>query len=492
MDLSGYSEERKRKLGANFLPEPRELRSSNNSDGGDSISSSIGRGARGAFDAVSGAAKKFSAATQNNNPHVDIYAPGSPTAIAQQRQGDMAGKAGAAVAGSVADAAALIPRAALRVSDNISRGFTGQAPNNEPFTTTPVTEKLLDVASRPMFTREQDVSSTPQAIKGFPTTRPERMNDSTTAISRVGGNVPLPAGYTGAGLTPNLSANDMQLKRNMGEIDRLLAAGETTKYTPEQIQTLREQAGFLRGGTDRRAVGPDGLPIRSGNSNYSFQGSPEAAERFNSAVAPGEYSTQAQTSRGMQREQFLTRQGIEKVDPETGLKPSQLLGMSPEKRFGLKQAVEDMKIKRDIAEGIGAERLAQAEERQANAGLRNRAIAKQDEIDGLMNEYEKATPDRKSQIDRRLTRLGAIQPKEPKEQKVYFRKQSDLKSGIETEEPFVLDENGQGRAIKVNGGGDTMDFGNGDDQATVSYLQNLKASNPKEYERIKKEFMSMK
>ena len=47
------------------------------------------------------------------------------------------------VAGNVADAAYLIPRAFGRVSDNIWRGATGQEPNQEPFVMNPITRGLM-------------------------------------------------------------------------------------------------------------------------------------------------------------------------------------------------------------------------------------------------------------------------------------------------------------------------------------------------------------
>jgi len=46
-------------------------------------------------------------------------------------------------AGTAADAVNLIPRAAMRVSDNIYRGFTGQPANTEPFVMDPATQSLF-------------------------------------------------------------------------------------------------------------------------------------------------------------------------------------------------------------------------------------------------------------------------------------------------------------------------------------------------------------
>ena len=72
------------------------------------------------------------------NPPVNIYAPGSPTELAQRRQGTP----GAGILGTVADTAALIPRSFMRVGDNVYRGAAGLPANNSPFVLNPSTRAL--------------------------------------------------------------------------------------------------------------------------------------------------------------------------------------------------------------------------------------------------------------------------------------------------------------------------------------------------------------
>jgi hypothetical protein len=88
-----------------------------------------------------------------------------------------------------------------------------------------------------------------------------------------------------------LSERDQQLKTNLEKINQMIDSG--VEVSPEQmnrITSLRQQAGFLRGGTDRRPVGPDGLPLQQGSGlrkigNMDVQFSPETSQeeinRFN-------------------------------------------------------------------------------------------------------------------------------------------------------------------------------------------------------------------
>jgi hypothetical protein len=95
----------------------------------------------------------------------------------------------------------------------------------------------------------------------------------------------------GDSLEYTLSGHDGQLKTNLEKINQMIDSG--VKVSPEQmsrITSLRQQAGFLRGGTDRRPVGPDGLPLQQGSGlrkigNMDVQFSPETSQeeinRFN-------------------------------------------------------------------------------------------------------------------------------------------------------------------------------------------------------------------
>jgi hypothetical protein len=88
-----------------------------------------------------------------------------------------------------------------------------------------------------------------------------------------------------------LSERDQQLKTNLEKINQMIDSG--VEVSPEQMNrmtSLRHQAGFLRGGTDRRPVGPDGLPLQQGSGlrkigNMDVQFSPETSQeeinRFN-------------------------------------------------------------------------------------------------------------------------------------------------------------------------------------------------------------------
>lgn len=127
---------------------------------------------------------------------------------------------------------------------------------------------------------------------------------------------PVQVGAPGGTMRVNLSPQDQALKANMQAIDETLAGGVVP--TPEQasqIAGLRQQAGFLRGGTDRAPVGPDGLPASGRGARYSITAAPDVAQQFVSAVAPGEYSPEAMAARGLQRQQFLERNAARPMMP---------------------------------------------------------------------------------------------------------------------------------------------------------------------------------
>lgn len=128
--------------------------------------------------------------------------------------------------------------------------------------------------------------------------------------------VPVQVGVPGGTMRVSLSPQDQALKQNMQAIDQTLAGGVVP--TPEQasqIAGLRQQAGFLRGGTDRVPVGPDGLPASGRGARYSITAAPDVAAAFTGAVAPGEYSPEATAARGLQRQQFLERNAVRPMMP---------------------------------------------------------------------------------------------------------------------------------------------------------------------------------
>lgn len=108
-------------------------------------------------------------------------------------------------------------------------------------------------------------------------------------------------GIDGDTLSVSLSENDQKLKDNLTKINEMLASGR--EVTPDQMQRinqLRQDAGFLRGGTDRRPVGPDGRPItplkninagRVGNLDVQFTDSPDNTEaRKREFLEPSSYA----------------------------------------------------------------------------------------------------------------------------------------------------------------------------------------------------------
>ncbi|HAR37579.1 MAG TPA: hypothetical protein DCS09_02780, partial [Porphyromonadaceae bacterium] len=95
--------------------------------------------------------------------------------------------------------------------------------------------------------------------------------------------VPTQVGSEGGMISVNLTPEDRQLKSNLQQIDQMLASGvRPTAEQAQRIQTIRQQAGFLRGGTDRVPVGPDGLPFTRG---IRGQGGGLTAQ-FDSSVSP--------------------------------------------------------------------------------------------------------------------------------------------------------------------------------------------------------------
>lgn len=108
----------------------------------------------------------------------------------------------------------------------------------------------------------------------------------------------------GNNLSYNLNDNDRQLKTNLERINQIVASG--ANVSPEQmsaINELRQQAGYLRGGTDQRPVGPDGKSItnlrninagRVGNLEVQFTDSPDNTDqRKREFLTPSSY-TQSQ------------------------------------------------------------------------------------------------------------------------------------------------------------------------------------------------------
>lgn len=127
-------------------------------------------------------------------------------------------------------------------------------------------------------------------------------------------------------ITVNLSPADKQIKENMAKIDSL--AKNATPQQMEQITQLRQQAGFLRGGTDRVAVGKDGLPVKNvatTDPNAASQRTSTGLNvQFNSSVSPearsafmSNPSAPAPVAPHMKQHQYQETKPL----PQTGLLP---------------------------------------------------------------------------------------------------------------------------------------------------------------------------
>lgn len=108
----------------------------------------------------------------------------------------------------------------------------------------------------------------------------------------------------------NLSPADRQVRQNMAEIDARIAGGEVpTQAQAAQIAGLRQQAGFLRGGTDRYSgeFPPGHGGVRQSNLDVTFDPSvsPEARAAFmQNPIKPqaqiDRYNANVDTPRGRQ------------------------------------------------------------------------------------------------------------------------------------------------------------------------------------------------
>lgn len=188
---------------------------------------------------------------------------------------------------------------------------------------------------------------------------------------------PVQLGAPGGAMTVNLSPQDQAIKQNMQAIDDTIAGGVVP--TPErasQIAVLRRQAGFLRGGTDRVPVGPDGLPISGRGARYSITAAPDVAATFTDAVAPGEYSQEAMAARGLQRQQFLERNAARPMMPAAPqpLPAPQSLGEAFVRRGALREIESARQGAKTEAEITGFRMNA------ANAAEQNRIAAERNLI----------------------------------------------------------------------------------------------------------------
>jgi hypothetical protein len=429
--------------------------------------------------------------------------PEAPTA--PQEQSSLSYRAGKFVRENLAPAvdsavrgaagvATLVPRAIYHVGDDMVRGFSGDAPNIEEFQAMPFDRPLIGrggggvanaaeppqaVALRQSFSSPESRVTVPPPSQ-FETLRPDRALDAETYGDQakiVGGNSPQAMSALqsraeraagGVGITPNLSSRDLQLKDNMGRIDQMLASGvQPTEHQAGAIAQLRRDAGFLRGGTDRYVAGPDGRPVRGGGGgNYSFQGSPEMASRFTNAVAPGEYSPEAVAARGQQSEQFLSRNGYEKVDPNSGLTQSELRRMPVIERAKVADAIaaranDRIKAEADRTQAQGvvdvgkgnlavnqAEQATKAKSTGLDMAAKQMGIDEQRRIQGLQKQYNEAeTTEERAIAERALIAAGALKRDKPE---VFFDQEFDQMGNTTRKTPYIL-ENGNVRSAVPDG-----------------------------------------
>lgn len=194
-------------------------------------------------------------------------------------------------AAGVVDAATVVPRSIYHVGSNIAAGFRGEQGNNN-FNVTPMVDAARGSSAPQVSTTGRDLAlrtmpaatRTPQVSPAAP--QPQANTAPVPITQTVTAGAASPDTPRGS-VTANLSPNDLAIKKSLADIDAAVAGG--MQPTPEQaakIMDLKQQAGFLRGGTDRRPVGPDGLPlqVRSGGSGLTVQfdadTDPAAKQRF--------------------------------------------------------------------------------------------------------------------------------------------------------------------------------------------------------------------
>lgn len=285
-------------------------------------------------------------------------------------------------------------------------------------------------------------SPSPAAITSGPS--------ATPAVPRLGGSAAF-------GATPAAPGRGMDIRPSVNQVAgsgwvRNEATGEQVVMGPGGGVGKFDATGAPVANVTPLKFGGKPLPGTFGGA-YSFEGSPEAARKFNSAVSPGEYSPEAMAAREKQGEQFRARQGYTKLTPI-----EEMVGR-PLDSFGRNQQPEIVKAAlggmaaREAAVGTAQERLAGAKERLANTRLRLSEADKNEMVTSLLAESSSATdPKRIEQIDRQLVALGAKQPREKREPKVYFQKTYDDTGNVTGESPFVYDyETGESKPLRLGG-----------------------------------------
>jgi len=130
---------------------------------------------------------------------------------------------------------------------------------------------------------------------------------------------------------------------------------------------------------------------------------------------------------------------------------------------------------------------SQAAERAVETQSKGMDVEKKKRVDSLYEKLDGAkTPEEKAGIEKSLERLGALKREQPT---VHFAKTYDSSGMVSGEEPYIFDKT-TGEVKKAGGQQQQHDFNN-PSQETLSYLTNLKKTNPKEFDRLMIEHRGM-
>jgi hypothetical protein len=182
------------------------------------------------------------------------------------------------------------------------------------------------------------------SINEVPDSRRERELGKLTSSSSGGVDT---YNINGNTLSYKLNDSDQQLKSNLEKLDKIMESGidpATGKaVTPAQVEAynqLRMDAGYMRGGTDRKPVGTDGRALRNlkeTDSGLNIQFNPSVSQHTRQEVMQpsGLNDPKAIAARTEAHQQWLGRNGYEPVDPITGMTPSAEQKLAPATRIKL-------------------------------------------------------------------------------------------------------------------------------------------------------------
>lgn len=430
--------------------------------------------------------------------------------------------AGKAVAGTVADVATVVPRSIAHVGGNIVAGYKGE-PGNNDFNLNPITDKLL--ADQQTATPTPSTAAPPIQIPKPPDTgviqsaapAPASGPSAATASALEGSQPPaapaaeLPVtssllrqvGTEGGNIGIHYTPEDIKLKGNLEQINKMIASGvQPTAEQAQRIQTLRQAAGYLRGGTDRVPVGPDGRPLKSG-------GSGGLSVQFDSSVSPGARAAfladpvrptaqidrynNAQSLRmvqGMTQGQVASR-NADKIINGSGPEPKPMgwksrlatnlkaMELESEERRANSQTKE-LGRRNDISGKLAD---AQIDHYETESAINKGKLEQADQLKKLQSEFlsPNTDPQRKKQIATDLMRLNGKEEKQYTGDKPHYVKPEFDKKGKQ--------QPGTGRYVYPPGYLDSL-FGEGFDPNNATPEQNatlldLYKNDPDTYKALK-------